>query len=59
MPRFISRGEAADELRHQAASCRRLARQARTMIGSRALADVADFFDADARRTDPESERSS
>jgi len=55
MPRFISRGEAADELREQAVSCRRLAGRARTMVGSRALTDVADYFDADARRIDPGS----
>lgn len=57
MPRFISRGEAADELREQAASCRRLAHRARTVAGTRALAEVADYFDADAHRIDPRSER--
>lgn len=57
MPRFTSRSEAADEFREQAASCRRLAIRARTMAGSRALAEVADYFDADARRIDPSSER--
>jgi hypothetical protein len=53
MPRFISRDEAADELRQQAASCRRLAHQARTETGMSALTRVADYFDADARRIDP------
>jgi hypothetical protein len=57
MPRFVSRGEAAEELREQAASCRRLAIRARTIVGSRALTDVADYFDADARRIDPERGR--
>ena len=53
MPRFVSRGEAADELREQAASCRRLANRASTAAGTRALTEVADYFDADARRIDP------
>jgi hypothetical protein len=57
MPRFISRGEAADELREQADSCRRLARRAHTLVGLRALTDIADYFDADARRIDPERGR--
>jgi hypothetical protein len=52
-----SRAEAADELREQAASCRRLARRARTNGGSSALKTVAEQFDDDARRIDPFSER--
>jgi len=48
-----TRAEAADELREQAASCRRLARRARTPGGTTALASVADQFDTDARRIDP------
>ncbi len=48
-----SRGEAADALREQAASCRRLARRARTPSGLSALTTVADQFDDDARRIDP------
>lgn len=51
------RQEAADELREQAASCRRLARRARTDAGSAALATLADQLDTDARRIDPNSER--
>jgi len=50
-----SRAEAADELREEAASCRRLARRARTNGGSSALTTVAEQFDA--RRIDPSSER--
>jgi hypothetical protein len=53
----LSRGEAAEELREQAASCRRLARRARTNGGSSALTTVADQFDDDARRIDPSSQR--
>lgn len=49
----LSRGEAADELREQAASCRKLARRARTTGGSIALKTVAEQFDDDARRIDP------
>lgn len=56
MPRFLSRGEAAEELREQAATCRRLAVRASTAAGIRALYQVADYFDADARRIDPGSE---
>ena len=55
--RFVSREEAADGLREQAASCRRLATRATTTRGSSALAAVADYFDADALRIDPFSER--
>jgi hypothetical protein len=57
MPRFASRGEAAEDLREQAASCRRLANRAMTVAGTRALAEVANYFDSDARRIDPRSER--
>jgi len=53
----ISREEAADELREQAASCRRLASRARTVRGVEALKAVADKFDGDARRIDPRSLR--
>ena len=52
-----TRGEAADALREQAASCRNLARRARTPSGLTALTTVADVFDADARRIDPWSLR--
>lgn len=51
----LSRSEAADELREQASSCRRLARRARTKGGSSALTGVAEQFDDDARRIDPNS----
>jgi hypothetical protein len=50
-----TRYEAADSLRSQAESCRRLARRARTPRGSSALSCVADQFDDDARRIDPTS----
>jgi hypothetical protein len=46
------RHETADELREQAATCRRLARNARTAAGRTALAAVADYFDRDAWRID-------
>lgn len=52
-----TRGEAADALREQAASCRRLAKKARTGSGATALKTVADQFDTDARRIDPLSIR--
>lgn len=53
----LSREQAADDLREQAASCRRLACKARTTPGARALGVVADTFDDDARRIDPMSFR--
>ncbi len=53
----LSRGEAADERREQAASCRRLALRARTGAGAVALTTVADQFDQDAMRIDPLSTR--
>ena len=55
--RRLSRGEAADDLREQAASCRRLARKARTRKGADALSGAADQFDRDARSIDPTSEK--
>ena len=45
----VSRSEAAEELREQAASCRRLSLGARTSNGSSALNAAADPFDKDAR----------
>lgn len=55
--RSVSYEEAAYRLREQADSCRRLAARAATARGSWALAAVADFFDADARRIDTLNER--
>jgi len=51
------RSDTADELREQAASCRKLAGRARTTGGASALKTVAEQFDDDARRIDPLSER--
>jgi hypothetical protein len=48
-----NRHEAAEGLREQAASCRKLAVRARTESGSTALRTVAELFDKDARRIDP------
>jgi len=53
----MSRGEAAAGLRDQAASCRCLARKARTRKGAEALSGVAEQFDRDARSIDPTSEK--
>jgi hypothetical protein len=53
----LTRGEAAEELREQAASCLRLAKRARTTCGLSALTAVAEQFDDDARRIDPTSYR--
>ena len=51
-----SRAEAANGLREQAASCRRLATQARTQPGSTALNALADHYDSYASRLDPNRE---
>lgn len=51
----LTRGEAAEQLREQAASCRRLAKRARTTNGLSALTAVAEQFDDDAHRIDPTS----
>ena len=53
MTEQLTRHEAANELRDQAASCRKLALRARTANGSTALSAVAEQFDDDARRIDP------
>ena len=53
----LSLEDAADSLREQAASCRRLSKRARTDSGASALKGVADQFDIDARRIDPRSLR--
>ena len=53
MNRMPSRAEAADELRDQAASCRRLARTSTSAGGSVALRTVAHQFEVDAARIDP------
>jgi hypothetical protein len=53
----VSRRDAADELREQAASCRQLAGRARTPRGKTALNAAAETFDDDARRIDPLSLR--
>jgi hypothetical protein len=52
-----SNREAADSLRAQAAACRRLAASARTRAGSTSLEELAEHFDAQARRLDPSSLR--
>jgi len=48
-----SREDAADGLREQAASYRRLSKRARTPAGATAHTDVAEQIDDDARRIDP------
>jgi len=53
----LSLEDAADSLREQAASYRRLSKRARTDSGASALKGVADQFDIDARRIDPRSLR--
>ena len=51
--RFPTQTEAGDQLRGQAASCRRLSSKARTAEGATALETVARQFDTDADRIDP------
>jgi hypothetical protein len=47
----------ADQLREQAAACRRLAGNARTRAGMKALEGLGDHFDERARKLDPMSLR--
>jgi hypothetical protein len=49
--------ESAEDLREQAAACRRLAAAARTRAGTSSLTALADHFDDRARRIDPLSLR--
>ena len=51
----MPKAESADELREQAAACRRLASGARTRAGSKALDGLGDHFDEQARKLDPSS----
>ena len=51
------RKDAAESLREQAASCRRLATAARTRAGTSSLDALADHFDEQARKLDPSSQR--
>jgi hypothetical protein len=53
----LSREEAADGLRDEAASCRQLASRARTASGGTALRAAAAQFERDACRIDPRSLR--
>lgn len=52
-----TRRVSAEDLREQAAACRRLATNARTRAGGRALDDLGDHFDESARKMDPSSQR--
>ena len=49
--------DSADQLREQAAACRRLAVNARTRAGSKALDDLGEHLDDRARKMDPSSQR--
>jgi hypothetical protein len=49
--------DSAEQLREQAAACRRLALQARTRAGKKGLEGLGDHFDDRARKLDPSSQR--
>jgi hypothetical protein len=51
------RAENAEQLREQAAACRRLALQSRTRAGKSGLDALGDHFDDQARKIDPSSQR--
>ena len=51
------RGGSADDLREQAAACRRLSGQSRTRVGAKALVELGDHFDAQASKLDPSSQK--
>lgn len=50
-----ARMAAADGLRGQAAACRRLSSKSRTRAGAKALIDLGDHFDEQARKLHPSS----
>lgn len=56
-PTRDERRVSAEELREQAAACRRLAGNARTRAGGKALDNLGDHFDESARKMDPSSQR--
>ena len=51
----MSKAAEADDLRGQAAACRRLSSKARTRVGTNALLELGDHFDEQARKLDPSS----
>jgi hypothetical protein len=56
-PTRDERRVSAEELREQAAACRRLTGNARTRAGGKALDNLGDHFDESARKMDPSSQR--
>ncbi len=52
---FRPGNDEADSLREQAAACRRLSVKARTRAGLKALEQLGDHFDDQARKLDPSS----
>jgi len=50
-------GDSAADLREQAAACRRLATNARTRAGTKALDALGEHLDDRARKLDPNSMR--
>jgi hypothetical protein len=51
------RTQSAEDLREQAAACRRLANQARTRAGKKGLDALGDHFDEQASKLDWSSQR--
>lgn len=51
----ISKAAHAEGLRGQAAACRRLSSKARTRAGVKALIELGNHFDEQARKLDPSS----
>jgi hypothetical protein len=56
-PDSSRREDNAEQLREQAAACRRLAQGARTRAGGKALDALGDHFDERARKLDPASQK--
>ena len=52
-----SNEETAEDLREQAAACRRLAAGARTRAGTSSLNELGEHFDKQARTLNPMSQR--
>jgi hypothetical protein len=52
---ILPQADSADQLRQQAAACRRLALNSRTRAGKTGLDALGEHFDAQAHKLDPSS----
>jgi hypothetical protein len=57
IPPILPQADSAEQLREQAAACRRLALRSRTRAGKNGLDALGDHFDTQAQGLDPLSQR--